>query len=154
MTERLTNRLGQFRKGPNCSPEELHGFTFAEIDGVKVLDRASNSTVTFIHNDGPALEFGLTRAMAYSQRSQQRLGHTVSLAVLRQKFPAIDKYCDDDQVQVIACSEAGKINPHKHAIHIISERLQMSPATIDRYFRIPTSKKTEYRTKAKKRRKL
>jgi len=154
MTARLTNRPGQFRKGPICSPEELHRFTFAEIDGVKVLDRTSNSTVTFIYIDGSALEFELTRAMTYSQRSHQRLGHTISPVVLREKFLTIDKYCDDDQVQAIACSEAGKINPHKQAVHIISERLQMSPATIDRYFRIPTSTKTEYHTKAKKRHKF
>jgi hypothetical protein len=150
---KLTNRLGQFRKVPNYSPEELHGFTFTEIDGVKVLGRASNSTVTFIYDDGPALEFELTRAMTFSQRSQQRFGHTVSPVVLRQKFPTIDKYCDDDQVQVIACSEAGKINPHKQAVHIISERLQMSGSTVDRYFRTPTCRKTECGAKTKKQQK-
>ena len=153
MKDRFTNRLGQFRKGLNGSSEGLHSFTFTEIDGVRTLDRSSNSTVTLIHDEGPALELELRQAMTYAQRSQQRHGHTVSPVVLRQKFSTIDKYCDDDQVQAIACSEAGKINPRKHAIHIMSERLQMPPATIDRYFRTPTFKKTKYHAKTKKLRK-
>jgi len=122
------------------------------MDGVKVLDRASNTTVTFVRDEGPALEFELTRAMTYSQRSQQRCGHTVDPAVLRQKFPTIDKYCDDDQVQAIACSEVGKINPRKHAVHIMSERLQIPASTVDRYFRRPTRKKSGCGANAKKRR--
>jgi hypothetical protein len=150
MTARSKNRLGQPKKGPNCSSEELHGFTFTEFDDVKVLDRSSNSTATFICSEGPILEFELMQAMTYAQRSQQRRGYTVDTASLRKKFPNIDKYCDEDQVLVIACSETGKINPHKYAVQIVAERLQMSPATIDRYFRTPTLKKTECQTKTKK----
>lgn len=153
MGAKLANRFGQFGKGPNCNSKELHTFTFTEIDGVKVLDRASNSTVTFIYDEGPALESELTQAMTYSQRSHQRSGHAVSPVVLRQKFPTIDKYCDDDQVQAIACSEAGKINTHKQAVRIMSERLQMSPETVDRYFRIPSLKRIESNNEPRKGRK-
>jgi hypothetical protein len=145
--------FGHYRKKSSSGPEELQDFSFTEIDGIKILAKASNSTVTSILNHGPALEWELMQALTYSQRSHQRLGHTVAPRILRQKFPTIDKFCDDDQVQEIACSGPGKLNPHKHAVHIISERLQISPGTVDRYFRNPTIKKTEDTTKFSKPRK-
>lgn len=135
------NPWGHYRKVPN--QHAVRDFSFIEIDGIKVLDEPSNSTATVIRSDGPALERELLEAMTFSQRSQKRLGHIIAPHKLRQKFPAIDKYCDDDQVTEIACSEPGKINPHQLSVYILSERLQISPATIDRYFRIPTLKKIE-----------
>jgi hypothetical protein len=150
MKSSSTNPFGQYRKKPTASLEEFQDFSFTEIDGVKVLDEASNCTVTSILMHGPALEREVMQAMTYSQRLQKRLKHTVAPCRLRAKFPTIDKFCDDDQVQEIACSELGKLNPHKHAVHIISERLQISPGTVDRYFRNPTIKKTEDTTKPSK----
>jgi hypothetical protein len=142
------NPYGHYRKAPN--QDAIRDFSFTEIDGIKVLDEPSNSTATVIRNDGPALERELIEAMTYSQRSQKRLGHIVAPHTLRQKFPAIDKYCDDDQVTEIACSEPGKINPHQHSVYILSERLQISVGTVDRYFRNATLKKTEGRAIATK----
>ena len=144
----LGNSYGHYRK--RSTQDAVRDFSFTEIDGVKVVDEPSNSTATVILNDGPALEMELLEAMTYSQRSQRRLGYTVAPRTLRQKFPTIDKFCDDDQVQEIACSEAGRLNPHKHAVHIISERLQIPRGTVDRYFRNPTIKKTEDTTEPSK----
>jgi transcriptional regulator GlxA family with amidase domain len=53
----------------------------------------------------------------------------------------ISKYCDDDQVQAITCSEAGEMNARKEAVSILAERLQINPRTIERYFRQSTSNK-------------
>ena len=142
-------QLGSSTKS-NSFRQEFQDFSFTEIDGVKVLDQPSNSTVTSILNHGPALEWELMQAMTYSQRLQKQLGYTVSPSVLRQKFPTVDRFCDDDQVQEIACSEPGKVNPHKHTVHILSERLQIPPATVDRYFRNPTRKNKKAETNTKR----
>jgi hypothetical protein len=150
MKAKSTNRVSRLGEKVTAEPEEFSDFSFKDIDGVKVLDRASNSTVTSILNWGPALEWEITQAMTYSQVLRKRLKHTVGPRILRDKFLTIDKFCDDEQILEIACSEPGMISPRQQAVHILSERLQISPRTIERYFRKPTIKKKESFTSTNK----
>jgi hypothetical protein len=136
-TQGPTNPCGQYRKTPSL-PDNVHGFQFKEIDGIKVLDESSNHTATVIRLEGPALESEIIQAMTYSQRSLAKTHTTAPVATIRSKFPTIDKYLEDDQVQAIACSEAGGKNARKEAVSILAERLQIAPHTVERYFRKST----------------
>jgi hypothetical protein len=131
------NPFGQYREAPSI-PEGVRNFQFTEIDGIKVLEEPSNHTATVILHEGPALEWEIIQAMTYSQRSLAKTKRIVPVATLRSIFPMIDKYMENDQIQAVACSEAGKNNARKEAVSILAERLQIAPRTIERYFRNPT----------------
>jgi hypothetical protein len=136
-TKRGANPWGQYRKNPPL-PEHVHSFQFKEIDGIKVLEEPSNHTATVIRNEGRALELEIIQAMTYCQRSSAKTKSMPPVSTIRSKFPMIDKYLEDDQVQALACSEAGKKNARKEAVSILAERLQIDPHTVERYFREPT----------------
>jgi len=141
--DRGPNPWGHYRKPPSL-PENVRSFQLKEVDGIKVVEEGSNNTVSAIYCEGLALEQEINQAMTYSQRSAAKSGSVVPIATIRSKFPMISKYCDDDQVQAIACSEAGGINARKEAVIILAERLQINPHTVERYLRKPaTSKKTK-----------
>jgi hypothetical protein len=136
-TQTGANAWGHYRK-PLSLPDNVQSFLFKEIDGIKVLDEASNHTATVIRCEGPALEWELIQAMTYCQRSLAKTKSTTPVSTIRSKFPMIDKYLEDDQVQAIACSEVGKKNARKEAVSILAERLQIDSHTVERYFRKPT----------------
>lgn len=135
-----TNPYGQYRKSPYL-PEDVRDFQLKEEDGIKVLEKESNNTAVVIGYDGPILELEINQAMTYSQRTAAKTGSIVPIPTIRSKFPMIAKYYDDDQVQVITCSEAGSVNAHKEAVSILAGRLQIKPSTVERYFRKPTTSK-------------
>jgi len=124
-------------------PANVRGFEFEEINGIKVLKQGgeSNDTLSAIRVEGPALASEITQAMTYCQRRRAKTKITVSNAEIRSKFQTIDRYCDDDQVQAIAISEAGKADARKEAVSILADRLQIKKETIERYFRRPSNQK-------------
>jgi len=139
--QRGANPWGHYRKPPALT-EDVRSFQLKEVDGVKVLEKGSNDTASVICHEGSALEGEILQALTYSQRmAANREGNAVAVDTLRLKFPMVDKYCDDDQIQAIACSDAGAINARKEAIGILAERLQIKPTTVERYFRKPTASK-------------
>ena len=129
----LANSWGHVRKRP--LPTAVTGFEFEEIDGIKVPKAPSNDTATVIRNDGPALAWELTQAMAFAQGYAEKKGHVVSPGALLDKFPLIAKYCGVDGAQEIACSDAGKISSRQVAVNAISKLTQVKSSTVERYFR-------------------
>jgi hypothetical protein len=124
-------------------PAGVKSFEFEKIDEITVLKSGggSNHTATVISHEGSLLESEIVQAMTYCQRSAATARKAVQIAAIRSKFPMIAKYCDDDQIQAIACSEAGTKNARKEAVNILSGRLQINPITVARYFRKPTANK-------------
>jgi hypothetical protein len=133
-TQGRMNPWGQYRK----LPENVRNFQFKEIDGIKVLEEPSNHTATVIGCEGPALAWEMIQAMTYCQRSLAKTKSTTPVATVRAKFPMLNKYMEDDQIQAIACSEVGKKNARKEAVSVLAERLQIDPHTVERYFREST----------------
>ena len=134
------NLWGEYRKPFRG---KIKSFTFKEIDGIKVVEEPSNHTATIIGWEGPALRCELTQAMTYCQRSFAKTRRAASVTTIRARFPMIDKYLEDDKVQNIACSDAGKKSARKEAVSILAERLQIDPHTVERYFRQPTKIRTD-----------
>jgi hypothetical protein len=125
-------------------PAGVKSFEFEKIDGITVLKNGgeSNHTATVIRHEGTLLESEIHRAMTYCQRSVAATpGKIVQVTTIRSKFPMIAKYCDDDQIELFARSEAGEMSARKEAVSILSGRLQINPITVARYFRKPTEGK-------------
>lgn len=137
------NEFGQHRKKPR--PTDIKSFQVGELDGIKVLKEPSNDTATVIREEGPALVLEITQALRYCQGSASRTGATVSCAAVRAKFPLIDKYFDDRKIERLTISEAGKISPRKEAVNAITDITQIPQATVERYFRSPTSPNKPHR---------
>lgn len=116
-------------------PAGIRRFTFTDEEGIGVLVEGSNHTATVIHYDGLALEMEIFQAATYCQRKNIDGVVKVSIPSVRQKFPMINYYFDDDRIFRIAISEPGTVKPRQEAVEAIVQRTHVPKQTVEKYMR-------------------
>jgi hypothetical protein len=116
-------------------PAGVQRFTFMNDEGIGVLAEGSNHTATVIRHDGLALEMEIFQAATYCQKVNANGVVKAGVPNLRQKFPVIDHYFDDDRILRIAISEPGTVKPRQEAVEAIVQRTHVPKQTVEKYMR-------------------
>lgn len=116
-------------------PIDVQRFEFMKDEGVGVLAKVSNRTATVIHYDGLALELEVFQAATFCQKANADGLVKAGVPRVRQKFPVIDYYFDDDRIERVACSQPGTIKPRQEAVEAIVQRTHVPKQTVEKYIR-------------------